>query len=63
MAKMIVSVLRYPALAETMRRASAVEISGLTWEAAARKCIRLYYDATANGGSNSRSFAVAVGAP
>jgi glycogen(starch) synthase len=63
MAKMIVSVLKYPALAETLRRASAAEISGLTWEEAARKCIRLYYDATVNGFANSRPFAVAVGAP
>jgi len=43
-AKMIVSILRYPRLAETLRRVSAEEIMGLTWEEAARKCIRLYYD-------------------
>jgi glycogen(starch) synthase len=63
MAKMIVSVLRYPSLAETLRRASAAEISGLTWEEAARKCIRLYYDATAKGNANPRPLSMAVGAP
>jgi glycogen(starch) synthase len=63
MAKMIVSVLRYPSLAETLRRVSANEIRGLTWEEAARKCIRLYYDATARNGAAPRTCPVAVGAP
>lgn len=63
MAKMIVSVLRYPALAEALRRESAVEIRGLTWEAAARKCIRLYYEATEAQDTSPRAYRVAVGAP
>jgi glycogen(starch) synthase len=50
MAKMIVAVLHYPGLADTLRRESADEIKGLTWEAAARKCIRLYYDALQKNG-------------
>ncbi|MEJ2719853.1 MAG: glycosyltransferase family 4 protein [bacterium] len=45
MAKMIVSVLRYPRLAETLRRVSASEIRGLTWDVAARRCISSYYEA------------------
>jgi glycosyltransferase involved in cell wall biosynthesis len=51
MAKMIVAVLKYPGLADTLRRESADEIKGLTWEAAARKCIRVYYDALKGSGS------------
>lgn len=54
MAKMIVSVLRYPALAETMRRVSETEIRGLTWEEAARKCIRLYHDVTTLDGTERK---------
>jgi glycogen synthase len=50
MAKMIVAVLHYPGLADTLRRESLYEIEGLTWEAAARKCIRLYYDALTGKG-------------
>jgi glycogen(starch) synthase len=50
MAKMIVAVLHYPGLADTLRRESLCEIEGLTWEAAARKCIRLYYDALTGKG-------------
>ena len=50
MAKMIVAVLHYPGLADTLRRESLFEIEGLTWEAAARKCIRLYYDALTGKG-------------
>jgi glycosyltransferase involved in cell wall biosynthesis len=63
MAKMIVSILRYPALAETLRRVSAAEIRGVTWEEAARKCIRLYHDATRTTGAGLRPFPVAAGAP
>jgi glycogen(starch) synthase len=50
MAKMIVAVLHYPGLADTLRREGLYEIEGLTWEAAARKCIRLYYDALTGKG-------------
>jgi len=60
MAKMIVSILRYPALADMLRRESAAEIRGLTWDEAARKCIRFYYDAIGHGANNSRPFSVAV---
>ncbi len=45
LAKMIVSVLSYPRLAETLRRQGTAEINGLTWDVAARKCMGLYYDA------------------
>jgi glycogen(starch) synthase len=54
MSKMIVSVLTYPRLAETLRRESAAEIRGLTWDVAARKCMRSYYDALNTGGNGSR---------
>jgi glycogen(starch) synthase len=63
MAKMIVSILRYPLLAETLRRVSTEEIRGLTWEEAARKCIRLYYDTMAIDGGRTRPFAIAAGVP
>ncbi|NIM19165.1 MAG: glycosyltransferase [Candidatus Latescibacteria bacterium] len=58
MAKMIVSVLKYPHLAETLRRESAAEIRGLTWDAAARKCISSYYDALKHSSDGSRSLRV-----
>jgi glycogen(starch) synthase len=44
MAKMITAVLRHPGLADTLRNTGAAEISGLTWDEAARKCIRFYHD-------------------
>ncbi len=50
MAKMIVSVLKHPGLAEMLRRESAAEIRGLSWDEAARKCIRSYYDAMRDNG-------------
>jgi glycogen(starch) synthase len=54
MSKMIVSVLNYPLLAQSLRRASAAEIAGLTWDVAARKCIGYYYDALKSGDNGSR---------
>lgn len=54
MAKMILSVLKYPSLADTLRRVSAEEIRGLTWEEAARKCVRLYYDAASTNAASER---------
>ena len=54
MSKMIVSVLTYPRLAETLRRESAAEIKELTWDVAARKCITSYYDALKASGNGSR---------
>ena len=53
MSKMIVSVLTYPRLAETLRRESAAEIKELTWDVAARKCVRSYYDALKASGNGS----------
>jgi len=53
MSKMIVSVLTNPRLAETLRRESAAEISTVSWDVAARKCIRSYYDALKDGGNGS----------
>jgi glycosyltransferase involved in cell wall biosynthesis len=60
MARMITMVLEHPALAGTLRRESAAEIRGLTWDEAARKCIRLYHDAMSNGGRVSRPLQAAV---
>jgi glycosyltransferase involved in cell wall biosynthesis len=60
MAKMIVSILRYPALADMLRRESAAEIRGLTWDAAAQKCIRFYHDVIRRGAEKSRPFSTAV---
>jgi glycogen(starch) synthase len=54
MSKMIVSVLTYRRLAETLSRESAAEIKGLTWDAAAHQCISTYYEALKNGGNGSR---------
>jgi hypothetical protein len=51
---MILSILKYPSLAETLRRVSAQEIRELTWEEAARKCVRLYYDAASTSGAPER---------
>lgn len=60
-ARMIVSVLQYPSLADMLRRVSLAETRGLTWEEAARKCIRLYYDTiTAGSGRSRRYFAAAA---
>lgn len=42
MARMIVSVLRYPGLADTLRRCGAQEVAQLTWDRAASACVRLY---------------------
>jgi glycosyltransferase involved in cell wall biosynthesis len=60
MAKMIVSILRSPALADMLRRESAAEIRGLTWDEAARKCIRFYHDVIRRGAETSRPFSTAV---
>jgi glycosyltransferase involved in cell wall biosynthesis len=46
MARQIVSVLRYPRLRETLMRAAADEIQGLTWDKAALKCTRFYNELT-----------------
>jgi len=49
MSKMIVALLQYPRLADTLRRESATEVKGLTWDVAARKCTCLYNELTAQG--------------
>lgn len=42
MANKIVTVLKYPAMAQTMRRCGRIEIRTLTWEKTARKCVEVY---------------------
>ncbi len=49
MARMIVAVLEQPRLAEALRRESAQELRALTWDEAARKCMRSYYDVVTRG--------------
>lgn len=43
MARMILLVLRHRALADMLRRQARAEVRGLTWDEAARRCLRLYY--------------------
>jgi glycosyltransferase involved in cell wall biosynthesis len=57
MAKMIVSVLKHPGLAEMLRRESAAEIRGLSWDDAARKCVKSYYEAVKNNGHDREAVA------
>lgn len=38
----ILAVLRHPSLAATLRQNAETEVRGLTWEAAARKCLLIY---------------------
>ncbi len=45
MANMIVAVLRYPPLSQTLRRHGALEVRGLTWDGAAQRCAQVYGDA------------------
>jgi glycogen(starch) synthase len=61
MAKMIISILKYPALADMLRRESAAELKELTWQEAARKCIRFYYDALVRNSGPPRPSAVPAG--
>jgi glycogen synthase len=44
MARMIVMILRSPALAEALRQQAAEEIRALTWDVAAEKCVRVYHE-------------------
>lgn len=46
MADKILAVLNRPGLAESLRREGAREIRSLTWESAARKCLRVYEEVT-----------------
>jgi glycogen(starch) synthase len=55
MAKMISSVLEQPSLAEMLRREGAKEIRDLTWDEAAKKCIRFYHDAISRKASAFRT--------
>jgi len=45
MANMIIAVLRYPPLRNTLRRNGAMELRHLTWEGAAQKCVEVYHEA------------------
>lgn len=45
MANKIVSVLRRPALGQTLREHGAMEVRSLTWEGAAEKCAQVYESA------------------
>jgi glycosyltransferase involved in cell wall biosynthesis len=45
MANKIVAVLRYPPLAQTLRRHGALEVRGLTWDGAANRCAQVYHNA------------------
>ncbi|MCC7203587.1 MAG: glycosyltransferase family 4 protein, partial [Phycisphaeraceae bacterium] len=38
----ILAVLRHPSLAATLRQNAETEVRGLTWDAAARKCLLIY---------------------
>jgi glycogen(starch) synthase len=60
MAKMIVAVLEHPSLAEALRRESAREIRGLTWDEAARKCMKFYHDVVARETWTGSRAAIAV---
>jgi len=55
MAKMIASVLEHPSLADALRREGAKEIRALTWDEAAKKCIRFYHDAISRKASAFRT--------
>ncbi len=54
MACMIDSVLRYPGLAAGLRREAYAEILKLTWDEAARKCLRLYRQHVSGRGRSER---------
>jgi glycogen(starch) synthase len=43
-ANKIIAVLSYPELAEQLCRSATMEISTLTWDAAAQKCMRVYQE-------------------
>ena len=61
MARMIVAVLSNRNLADSLVRESEREILGTDWDKAARRCIRTYYEVTANGGRAREEVAAAVG--
>jgi hypothetical protein len=42
MTELIIDVLKSPALAERLCTSAQSEISALTWDAAARKCLSVY---------------------
>jgi len=46
MADQILALLNHPELAEALRRSGAEEIRALTWDAAAQKCVQVYWEAT-----------------
>jgi glycosyltransferase involved in cell wall biosynthesis len=54
MARMIVSVLRNPALAEMLRREGTAEARGATWDEAARKCVEVYREGARRATNNLR---------
>ena len=61
MARMIITILQNPGLGSALARVSAREMSGVTWDAAARRCIHVYYEVTeerAHGVSGEREAAV-----
>lgn len=62
MARLIVAVVGSPALAASLVRECRREIRGVDWDAAARRCVRVYYDVTTNGASGRVSPAALVAA-
>ena len=50
MANKIVSLLRRPEMADTLRRCAWEELSGLTWDRSARGCLAVYREQVAAGG-------------
>lgn len=61
MARMIVSVLTKPGLADTLVRESRREIASVDWDVAARRCIQVYYEVTTRTGGQVQEDAL-VGA-
>lgn len=61
MARNIVAVLTRPGLAEALVREGRREIASVDWDAAAQRCIQVYYEVTARTGGQVREQAL-VGA-
>jgi glycosyltransferase involved in cell wall biosynthesis len=62
MARMITAVVSSRALADSLVRASRREIAGLDWDAAARRCVQVYYEVTSPRRASASTGAL-VGAP
>jgi hypothetical protein len=62
MARMIVAVLTNRGLAESLVHEGAREVLQADWDAAAGRCIRTYYEVTANGRDAREPLGEAVGA-